>query len=104
MAHAKIGQRYTVVIPKEIREGLKVHDLVELVRRDDGVIELRPQRLIDASQAWFWTDTWQEGEREVDVHVAGGRIAVYDSFEAFAGALRARPAAEKPAAAGPSPE
>jgi len=29
---------------------------------------------IDASQAWFWTDEWQPGEREASGDIAGGRV------------------------------
>ena len=52
----KLGQRGTVTIPKELRSGLDENTFLEAVRRSDGVIELRPQRVIDASQAWFWSD------------------------------------------------
>lgn len=40
-----------------------------------------------AEQRWFWTPHWQQREREVDEHVAAGRIAVYDNAEALFGAL-----------------
>jgi len=49
--------------------------LVRLVEREDGVIELHP---IPADQAWFWTPEWQEGEREVDEHIARGEIEVFN--------------------------
>ena len=39
----KVGQRGTVTIPKELREGLGDETLLDVVRRPDGVIELRPQ-------------------------------------------------------------
>lgn len=40
-----------------------------------------------ADQAWFWTPEWQEGEREVDEHIAGGRTAYFDSVDEFLAAL-----------------
>ncbi len=40
----------------------------------DGEIVLRPQIAIPADQAWFWTDRWQEMEREADEAIAGGHV------------------------------
>jgi AbrB family looped-hinge helix DNA binding protein len=87
VARAKIGQRFTVVLPKETRAGLDVDDPVEVVRREDGVIEIRPMMLVEKSQAWFWTPTWQEREREVDADYAAGRFRVHDSTDDFLAAL-----------------
>jgi hypothetical protein len=50
---------------------------------------LRPQKVIDASQAWFWTEEWQAGEREADADRAAGRSERFDSGEEFLAALRA---------------
>ena len=39
---------------------------------EDDAIVLRPKKLVDAAQAYFWTDEWQAGEREASddmVHV-----------------------------------
>jgi hypothetical protein len=40
-----------------------------------------------SDQAWFWTPEWQEGEREVDEHLAAGRTTHFDSVEEFLAAL-----------------
>jgi hypothetical protein len=34
-------------------------------------------------QAWFWTESWQAGERETDEDIARGRGRVFESSEAF---------------------
>jgi antitoxin MazE len=73
-------QRGTVVLPKEVRGDV---EYVEVVRRSDGVIELRPQVPVDASQAWFWTQRWQQMEREADADIASGRVRTYDDATAF---------------------
>lgn len=49
---------------------------MEVVEREDGVIELHPHVSVPADQAWFWTPEWQQGERRVDEHVAAGEIKV----------------------------
>ncbi len=36
---------------------------------------------IDLNQAWFWTDEWQAGEREVDELIRNGEVEEYDSLE-----------------------
>ena len=36
---------------------------------------------IPADQAWFWTEEWQKGEREVDEDIAAGRVKRFDSVE-----------------------
>ena len=56
---------------------------VELVEREDGVLELRPRVSVPADQAWFWTKRWQLMEREVDEAVARGEITTYETTEEF---------------------
>jgi hypothetical protein len=42
---------------------------------------------IPETQAWFWTPEWQDGEREVDEHIAAGRTTYFESTEEFLAAL-----------------
>lgn len=60
---------------------------VEVVERDDGVIELRPHVPVPADQAWFWTERWQKLEREVDEHRERGEVRTFDSAEGFLSSL-----------------
>jgi AbrB family looped-hinge helix DNA binding protein len=83
----KLGSRGTLTIPKELREGLDENSLLDVVRREDGVIELHPKITIDASQAWFWTERWQRMEREADEDIAAGRVRQFDDAEEFIAAL-----------------
>ena len=75
MDTTKITRNFQVSIPKAVRERLRLEegDLLEVEERD-GEIVMIPKRLIDADQAWFWTQEWQEGEREVDEDIAAGRV------------------------------
>ncbi len=61
----KMTDRGTVTLPKDIRPTQEGEVLFNVVRREDGVIELRPQVTVDADKAWFWSDRWQKMEREV---------------------------------------
>jgi bifunctional DNA-binding transcriptional regulator/antitoxin component of YhaV-PrlF toxin-antitoxin module len=78
--------RGEIVLPADLR---RRHHLdrpgaqVEVVERDDGVIELRPQVPVPADQAWFWTREWQLGERRVDEHVASGEVQVSVDADQF---------------------
>ena len=38
---------------------------------------------IDPDQAWFWTEEWQAGEREVDQHIKNGEYETFDSMDDF---------------------
>lgn len=78
--------RGTLSLPKGVRER---HQLdkpgaqVEVVEREDGVIELHPHIPVPADQAWFWSERWQAMEREADADIAAGRVTTYNSSEEF---------------------
>ena len=38
-------------------------------------------------QLWFWTDEWQEKEREVDEHICNGECQTFDTMEEFISSL-----------------
>lgn len=79
-------QRGVLALPKHTRTryGLdRPGAQVEVVERDDGVIELHPHVPIPAEQAWFWTERWQEREREVDEQLRRGESRRFDSDEEF---------------------
>jgi hypothetical protein len=40
-----------------------------------------PKRLIDRSQAYFWTKRWQEGEREADEDIRAGCVKTFVSVD-----------------------
>ncbi|HPY25750.1 MAG TPA: hypothetical protein PLK19_15685 [Mycobacterium sp.] len=38
---------------------------------------------VPAGQRWFWTERWQQREREVDAHVRAGDVSVHGNGEAL---------------------
>ena len=85
-----IQSRGLLALPRALRarHGLdKPGSQVEVVERDDGVIELHPHVPVPAGQAWFWSDRWQEMEREVDRHVERGEVETLDSSDDLLAAL-----------------
>jgi AbrB family looped-hinge helix DNA binding protein len=81
-----VQSRGTVALPADLRRRLHLDEpgaQIEIVEQDDGRIELRPVLPVPADQRWFWTSRWQAMEREVDEHVAAGRVAVVDGPDAL---------------------
>ena len=78
--------RGLLALPRAIR---KRHGLdrpgaqVEVVERDDGVIELHPHVAVPADQAWFWTERWQRMEGEADELGARGEVQRFESTNEF---------------------
>lgn len=85
---ARLRGKGQLTIPPEIRRAARLEegDPVEFELTDDGIL-LRPKKLIDASQAWFWTPEWQAKEREADADIAAGRRERFESDEEFLAAL-----------------
>lgn len=81
-----IQGRGTVTLPADLR---RRHHLdapgaqLEVTERPDGVIELRPHVSVPADQAWFWSERWQQMEREADADIAAGRVVATDSVGDF---------------------
>ena len=72
-----VRKRGVITLPAELRRRLRLEEegaRLEIVERDDGVVELRPSVVIPADQAWFWTERWQAMEREADSDIASGHI------------------------------
>lgn len=84
MARINLRAKGQVTLPEDIRRELALEegDVFEVDITSEGIL-LRPQRLVDASQAWFWLRKWQEGEREVDQLYAGAEYEEFESGEAM---------------------
>ena len=81
---ATVRNKGQVTIPAEIRKAvhLEVGDLIEFEVVSEGIL-LKPRKVIDSTQAWFWAPEWQAGEREAVAELAGGRGRVFDSPDDF---------------------
>jgi antitoxin MazE len=53
---------------------------VEVIERE-GEIVLRPHVAVPADQVWFWTERWQQMEREADDAIAARRVTVNDDVD-----------------------
>src|SRR6266542_3993236 len=90
VARTTLRAKGQLTLPEDIRRAARLEegDLLDAEITDDGIL-LRPQKVIDATQAWFWTPEWQAGEREADADREAGRTRFFESGEAFLDALSA---------------
>jgi antitoxin PrlF len=97
MTRTTLRAKGQLTLPDDIRKAarLEVGDLLEAEITADGIL-LRPQKLIDATQTWFWTPEWQAGERAADADHAAGRIESFSSGDEFIGALQSRAKGRRP--------
>lgn len=71
----KLRERSQITLPAEIVKKLKLHpgDNLDVFVEDDKII-VKPVLIIDRSQAWFWSQKWQEKEREVEEDIKNKKI------------------------------
>jgi bifunctional DNA-binding transcriptional regulator/antitoxin component of YhaV-PrlF toxin-antitoxin module len=85
-----IDEQGRVTLPETVRAAAHLAPSMEfaVAVASDGSVILRPLR--DPDQAWFWTESWQAKEREVEAEIAAGLGTRYEDGAAFLNALRAR--------------
>jgi len=84
MTRATLRSKGQLTLPADVREALHVEDGddIEFELTAEGVL-IRGLKMIPADQAWFWTESWQAGEREASADIAAGRGEQFDSTDAF---------------------
>jgi AbrB family looped-hinge helix DNA binding protein len=95
MTHTTLRGRGQVTLPSDIRNALHLEEGDEVdfaIVGPDTVVEpgdvlVRGMRMIPVDQAWFWTESWQAGEREVDEQIKAGEGTFFGSDEEFLAAL-----------------
>jgi len=81
METIKIRKKYQITLPAAIREAAGVYEGDFLVAevQEDRTIVLRPSRLVDADEAFFYTRGWQAAEREAEEDIRQGRTFRFDT-------------------------
>src|SRR5207247_2258403 len=79
----QVHRKGQITLPQRVRRrlGLKEGDLFEVEVREDEII-LHRRKLVDASQAYFWTEEWQRGERQASEDIRAGRVTDYPNAAA----------------------
>ena len=81
-ALTKVTRNGQVTLPAQMRRAVNIEegDYIEVTAQGDSLI-LTPKKLIDKSQAYFWTEEWQKGEREADEDIKAGRVKRFATVE-----------------------
>jgi AbrB family looped-hinge helix DNA binding protein len=82
MPTTKVTRHGQITLPASVRKqlGIEEGDLVEIDVEDEKAV-LMPKKLVDKSQAYFWTRKWQEGEKAADEDIKAGRVKTFDSVD-----------------------
>ncbi len=84
----RFKKRSQVTIPKEFVDSLNLHEGDRLeCRLEDGKIVIVPTVEIPRDQAWFWTEEWQQEEREAEEDIKAGNVKTFDNAEDLIKAL-----------------
>ena len=85
--YVTVQAKGTISLPAAVRRRLHLDEpgaQLELIERDDSVLELRPTLPVPAAQRWFWSERWQAMEREAEAQYARGEGRMYGTTEEFA--------------------
>jgi AbrB family looped-hinge helix DNA binding protein len=77
---SRLRKKGQITIPNPVREVLNAEegdDLVFAVNESGQVIVERVQ-IIPPDQAWFWTERWQQLEREAQADIVAGRVQQFE--------------------------
>ena len=71
----KLQKNKNITLPMWLirRFRIAAGDFVRLQETRDGIL-LKPGKLVDPSQAYFWTKEWQAGERDVEDERRHGNV------------------------------
>ena len=63
----QVRKKAQVTLPQSVREelGIEEGDFLDIQVRS-GEIVLKVKKLVDKDQTWFWTNRWQQGEKEAE--------------------------------------
>ena len=78
----KLQKNKNITLPMWLirRFRIAAGDFVRLQETREGIL-LNPGKLIDPSQAYFWTKEWQQGEREVEEERRQGKVKRFRSMK-----------------------
>jgi AbrB family looped-hinge helix DNA binding protein len=79
----RLRSKGQITVPPEIREklGVREGDDLAFYTNELGQVVVDRLQVIPPDQAWFWTERWQNMEREVDEDIAAGRNLEFDTVE-----------------------
>src|SRR4030042_3260537 len=78
----QVRRKAQLTLPLSVRRklGIEEGDFIDVQVRN-GEIVLKVKKLVDKEQAWFWTDRWQQGEKEAEEDIHAGRVHRFPDAE-----------------------
>ena len=78
----KVQKNKNVTLPNWLMRLFHVGagDFIRLQHTKNGVL-MRPAKLVDPTQAYFWTAEWQKGEAEAERDIRKGRVKKFKSVK-----------------------
>jgi AbrB family looped-hinge helix DNA binding protein len=85
----QLRKKSQLTLPQSVRDklGIEEGDFMD-VRVRNGEIVLKVKKLIDKEQAWFWSERWQQGEREAEDDIRAGRVQKFPDAKSAVSYLR----------------
>ncbi|MFZ5809334.1 MAG: AbrB/MazE/SpoVT family DNA-binding domain-containing protein [Chloroflexota bacterium] len=86
----QIARDGRITLPNSVRRqaGLTAGDLLLAEVTPDGRILLTPVVAVERSQAYFWTQRWQAGEREAEDDLHNKRYETFTDIEVMISDLK----------------
>jgi AbrB family looped-hinge helix DNA binding protein len=86
----KVTRNGQITLPASVRRstGIEEGDLVAVTVEGEAII-LTPKRLVDKSQAYFWSEAWQRAEREASQDIVDGHVRTFEDVDDLIRALEA---------------
>jgi AbrB family looped-hinge helix DNA binding protein len=80
--YTKVTRNGQITLPSSIRKALAIEegDMIEIEVVDEKAV-LLPKKLVDKTQAYFWTQEWQKGEKQASDDIRAGRVKVFDTVD-----------------------
>jgi AbrB family looped-hinge helix DNA binding protein len=88
MSLIRLRPKGQITLPDSVRRQAHIDegDVLEVSVEEQGIV-LRPKKLVDADQAWFWTEAWQRGERRASADIREGRVSRPQTADEFLDSL-----------------
>ena len=90
---ARLRPKGQITVPPQIRSLLGVGEGDDLLFSTDenGRVVISRVQVIPPEQAWFWSERWQQLEREAEEDLANGRVTEYADLSSALNSLEALP-------------
>lgn len=85
---ARVNQHGQVTVPDPIRREahLEAGDILTVHVEGEKIV-LTPKKRMEKSQAYFWSESWQQAERDADRDIAEGCVETFETVEDWIDAL-----------------